>query len=94
MKKRYIRDWLCRLVGITEEKEETLTLESFMDEVHAWLDHHRAKINVNNRFCISVRILEDVFPEYPSEIIRKGWKEMIQLGYVTQDPVDREWIIK
>ena len=94
MGKRYIKDWVCRLMGIVEEKEDELSLESFMDEVHIWLDHHRAKINTNNRFCISVKVLEEVFPEYSSEIIRKGWKEMVQLGYVIQDPVDREWIIK
>jgi len=68
--------------------------KAMLDEVRLWLDQYRHKTTGNNRFLIDDEYLFRAFPEYPPKIIKAVWREMVQMGWVQEDFIDKQWVVK
>ncbi len=59
-----------------------------------WLKNYREVCNGQNRFLVSVELLQDRFREFDTVTIEQVFDELITQGIVVRDPYDGEWCIR
>lgn len=69
-------------------------LRTLMVEIEAWLSGYRVRLTDQNRFIINLTLLCESFPEYSRDLLTDAWIEMIKRGYVQEDPLDKQWIVR
>jgi hypothetical protein len=75
--------------------------------VKGWVDYRRARRDIfeyvkgykrrctgNNRFVVTVPILQNAFREYNTDVITKVWIELVKERVIEQDSQDNEWCIR
>ena len=68
--------------------------KELLAEIEEWLDEYKRRTTGNNRFLLDVYMLQEAFPEYSRKTVRLAWKEMVQMGWVQEDFIDKAWIVK
>jgi hypothetical protein len=48
----------------------------------------------NNRFVVTVPVLQDVFREFNTDVIEKVWRDLVIEKIIQEDPMDGEWCIR
>jgi hypothetical protein len=63
-------------------------------EIFAYVKAYKRRCTGNNRFVVTVPVLQDAFREYETETINKVWLELIRERIIEPDPQDGEWVIR
>lgn len=74
---------------------EMTTDDDAYQQVVLWILPYRARLTGNNRFLISVAIIQEAFPEFSTQQILDIWYKLTtERNYVETDPFDGAWVIK
>jgi hypothetical protein len=47
-----------------------------------------------NRFLVSIKHLQELFPEHKKDVMRVCWKRLRDEGRIFQDPLDSAWVLR
>lgn len=63
-------------------------------EIFAYVNAYKRRCTGNNKFEVTVEILQNVFREYDTPTINKVWLELIKERVIEQDPLTHDWCIR
>lgn len=63
-------------------------------DIFAYVKSYRKRCTGNNRFLVTVGVLQDAFREYDTATIEMVWLQLIKEHVIEQDPNDNEWCIR
>ena len=55
---------------------------------------YESRVGDENRFLVSIKYLQEAFPDFKRDVIRTCWKRLREEGRIFQDQMDGQWVIR
>ncbi len=74
--------------------KEWLDYRQARKDIFAFVKSYKRRCTGNNRFIVTVEVLQDTFREYNTDTITRVWLDLVTEHVVQTDPQDNEWCVR